>query len=450
MAFLNSHTAFNLKSESDIFSVPSTQNSIEEGYFQEYRPITPIIERAPIEFLIPGQTMEYLDLSFTTLHLQVMICKIDGTNLDAENIEYRNSQNVLVPAVPGSIVAPINNFMHSLFNNVQVSLNKKCITSTSNLYHYRAYIENLLNYGNEAKKSHLSSIIWEKDMAGNMDVLTERNEGFSKRKKMFSNSKIVDVEGVLHCDLFTQNKHLPNGIELMIKLFRNKDTFCLMSDEDRYKICIKEATLKIRKLKYNPTLMIAHAKTLLQTTAKFPITRVEIKTGTLPRYVQNKTLDNLFLGQLPKRVIVGFVKSDAFNGAVDLNPYNFQNFGLNYINIVTDSYIRADGYRPNFTEDLYISCYNALFNATGILHNNTGNDISRAEYPNGYCLIPFDLTPDISAHEKHWNIQKSGSLGIDLRFAEPLSSTVTVIVFAEFDNLVEIDKDRNIITDYIS
>jgi hypothetical protein len=191
-----------------------------------------------------------------------MICKNDGTNLDTENIEYRNSQNILVPAVPGSIVAPINNFMHSLFNNVQVSLNKKCITSSSNLYHYRAYIENLLNYGHEAKKSHLSSIIWEKDRAGDMDSQTNRNEGFSKRKKRFSSSKVVDMEGVLHCDFFNQNKHLPNGVELMIKLFRNKDTFCLMGDEDRYKICIKEATLKIRKMKYNPTLMIAHAKTL--------------------------------------------------------------------------------------------------------------------------------------------------------------------------------------------
>jgi hypothetical protein len=154
MAFINSHTSFNLKSESDIFSVPSTQNSIEEGYFQEYRPITPIVERGPIEFMIPGQTMEYLDLSFTTLHLQVMVSKIDGTHLDGETIEYRNSQNVLVPAVPGSVVAPVNNLMHSLFNNVQVSLNKKCITSSSNLYHYRAYIENLLNYGSEAKKSY--------------------------------------------------------------------------------------------------------------------------------------------------------------------------------------------------------------------------------------------------------------------------------------------------------
>lgn len=450
MAFLHSHNTFNLKSESDIFSVPTTQNSVEEGYFQEYRPITPLIDGTPIEFLIPGQTMEYLDLSFTRLYLLVHLSRLDGSNLVEDIPAYRNSAGVAVAAIPGDNVAPINNLMHSLFNNVQVSLNKKCVTSPSTMYHYRAYIENLLNYGSEAKKTHLSSIIWERDTSGFMDTLTSRNEGFTQRRKRFSGSRTIDIEGSFHCDLFTQNKHLPNGIEVMIKLFRNKDGFCLMSTEDNFKISIKEATLKIRKMKYNPTLMIAHAKTLLQATAKFPITRVEMKSGTLPRYVQSKTLDNLFLGQLPKRVIVGLVKSDAFNGALDLNPYNFQHFKLNYINIITDSYIRSEGYRPNFDEQLYISCYNALFNATGILNSNSGNDISRDEYPDGYCLFPFDLTPDISAHENHWNIQKSGSLGIDLRFAEPLDSTVTVIVFAEFDNLIEIDKDRNIITDYVS
>lgn len=111
-------------------------------------------------------------------------------------------------------------------------------------------------------------------------------------------------------------------------------------------------------------------------------------------------------------------------------------------------HIRGDGYKPDFDRDLYIPCYNALFNATGILRNNSGIAISREDYPNGFCLIPFDLTPDISAHEKHWNIPKTGSLGIDLRFAEPLNSTVTVIIFAEFDNLIEIDKDRNVIIDY--
>jgi hypothetical protein len=196
--------------------------------------------------------------------------------------------------------------------------------------------------------------------------------------------------------------------------------------------------------------MIAHAKTMLYTTAKYPITRIEVKTITLPRYIQSKTKNNLFLGPLPKRIIIGLVKSDAFNGHHDLNPYNFNHFDLNYVNVIADSYLQTEAFKPNFEQELYISCYNSLFMSTGIQNSDSGNDISRKEYPNGYCLIPFDLTPDIGAHEKYWNVQKTGSLGIDLRFGQPLECTVTVVVFAEFENLIEIDKDRNIIIDYSS
>lgn len=431
-------SVFNLKTESDVFSMPGTQNTIEEGYFQEYRPITPLNDDAPIEFLIPTQTMEYLDLSYTKLHLKVQITKTDGTDLVTTTT-----------LVPGDTVGPINNFLHSLFNNVQLFLNKKSIGSSANMYHYRAYIENLLNYGSEAKNTHLGSVVWAKDTAGSMDSLETGNSGFTKRKNWFSRSKVVDIEGNLHCDFFNQNKHLLNGVEVTIKLNRNKNALCLMSDKvGDYKINIKEALLHVRKLKYNPTVMIAHAKTLLHTTAKYPITRVEMKAITIPRYVQNKTLDNLFLGQLPKRIIVGLVSSTAFNGSGTMNPFNFHNYGLTSVNIVSDSYIHTTSYKPDFTKSHYISCYNGLYTSTGKYYKDSGNDISRYEYPYGYCLFAFDLTPDLCASQ--WNIQRSGSLGIDLCFANALESSVMAIVFAEFDNLVEIDKDRNIMTDYNS
>ena len=53
-----------------------------------------------------------------------------------------------------ALVAPVNNFLHSLFNQVDVFFNEKAVSPPSNSYAYRAYIETLLNYSNEAKKSH--------------------------------------------------------------------------------------------------------------------------------------------------------------------------------------------------------------------------------------------------------------------------------------------------------
>lgn len=269
---------FNLKTESDIFSTPAVQNTIEEGYFQEYRPITPLNDDSPIEFLIPPQTLEYLDLSLTILHLKIQITKSNGDALDDD--------------ISNDVVAPINNVLHSLFGNVQLFLNKKCISSY-NHYHYKAYMENLLNYGSDAKRTHLGSEIWEKDSSSYMDSMKKsENRGFHSRHVMFSKSQIVDLEGILHCDIFNQNKHMLNGVELMLKLQRNKNSLCLMSASvSDYKMSIKEAYLTIRKLRYNPSVLIAHAKTLLHTTAKYSISRVEIKAITIPTFVQSKTLD---------------------------------------------------------------------------------------------------------------------------------------------------------------
>ena len=43
---------------------------------------------------------------------------------------------------------------------------------------------------------------------------------------------------------------------------------------------------------------------------------------------------------------------------------------------------------------------------------------------------------------------KSGNLRIELQFTKSLPATVKVIVYAEFDNLIEINGLREVVTDY--
>lgn len=160
-------------------------------------------------------------------------------------------------------------------------------------------------------------------------------------------------------------------------------------------------------------------------------------------------MDNIFLSQLPQRVILGCVNSTAYNGSITENPYNFRPFGLNYLSLYMDSVqIPSKPLQPNFSNNLYTEAYHTLFSGTGIHFSNEGNTISYDDYKNGYCLYAFDLTPDISGHESHWNLQKNGSLRAELRFDEPLNETIVVILYAEFQNLIEINKNRDIILDY--
>jgi len=41
-----------------------------------------------------------------------------------------------------------------------------------------------------------------------------------------------------------------------------------------------------------------------------------------------------------------------------------------------------------------------------------------------------------------------GSVRLALKFAAALAATVTVIAYAEFENVIEVDRDRNVIFDF--
>ena len=48
----------------------------------------------------------------------------------------------------------------------------------------------------------------------------------------------------------------------------------------------------------------------------------------------------------------------------------------------------------------------------------------------------------------HFNLSRQGSVRLDMKFAVALPHTVTVIVYAEFENVIEIDHHRNIVLDF--
>ena len=65
--------------------------------------------------------------------------------------------------------APVNLLLHSMFSQVDVTLNGTLISSSTNTYPYRSMLETLLSYGEDAKKSQLTSELFYKDEASNMD-----------------------------------------------------------------------------------------------------------------------------------------------------------------------------------------------------------------------------------------------------------------------------------------
>ena len=171
------------------------------------------------------------------------------------------------------------------------------------------------------------------------------------------------------------------------------------------------------------------------------------KTYTIPAGNLDGNHKKLFTGQLPTRLVIGRVDNDAFNGRYTKNPYNFTNFALSEISIHHDVSQPIRPLKPNYAGRQHIQEFMRLFCGTGKENRNEGNTIAREDYPRGYALYAFDLSPDL-AEEGHINLAKQGTVRVELKFWAALPNTVTVVAYAEFENVIEIDRNRNVIYDF--
>ena len=472
------------KSEVDLFRVPPTQQSLERGRWIDYAPLSSVENaNSAITFLIAG-TDEYVDLSKTILTVTGKITKKDGTSkLDG------NDQ---------SNVAPVNNFLHSLFRQVDVYLNGKQVTPAMGTYAYRSYIETLLNYDVSAKQSQFSSALYYKDTAGQMDkvgalassktlnyktpsadpaaagtnasdklyVPESGNVGFAKRHQFIKNGNRFVLSGPIFSDIFMTDRLLLNMMDLKVVLNRSSDAFSLMdlnSTAIEPKVQLSDVVLKVRKVRVDQLVSDGVERMLKQTPAFYPIRRVECKILTIPANLPNVRQDNIFSGIIPNLFLVGLVHVDASTGEYDKNPYNFQHFGVTSVSLtangqeipfklLTLKYPKDPNGKIDPAKDTELDfdeAYNTLFSGTGKIYSNAGLDITREDYPGGYALYAFDLTPDMCKSADYFNTVQRGSLTLALTFGESKDHAIGMVCYGDFENIIRIDSERNAIYDVL-
>ena len=214
--------------------------------------------------------------------------------------------------------------------------------------------------------------------------------------------------------------------------------------------------------------------------------------------------EKLFSGQLPTRIVIGLVNNQAFNGHREQNPFNFINFNLQEIGLYLDGQQQHSvrPIQPNFASWQYIRAYNTIFSGTGKLGSDEGLFVLRPSSSSSssrrvrkrICLVTRLIWLLISAKTItlvfNFNLQEiglyldgqqqhsvrpiqpnfaswhyirayntifsgTGKLGSDarsvrlaLKFRQALAVTVTVIAYAEFENVIEIDRNRNVVFDF--
>ena len=353
-----------------------------------------LTEMRPIEFTVRAENSNYINLANTFLYVRASVSAADETDLEAD-VE----------------IASKCNFLHTIWSQIDVYINRSLVTQSNNNYSYRAYIENLLCFGQDTKSSQLSAVLRYPNTAGQFDTRGDANSGYTTRKALAAQSNQIDMMGRLHVDLSFQNWYFLNRIEIRLPLIRSKDRFCLYGNAAECKVSLKEVVLFVHKVKPNSSIQLAHTKALQLATAKDPLRRAEIKSFTVPMGNQSITKENLFLGQLSTRIVVGVVDNDAYNGTIQKSPFNFKHNNINFIIIYHDGVqIFSKPLQPGFSNDRFIRRDMHLFTQTGQYYRDTGNAISREQFKNGCALFAFDLTPQLDSAEVGYELIKHGNI----------------------------------------
>lgn len=66
----------------------------------------------------------------------------------------------------------------------------------------------------------------------------------------------------------------------------------------------------------------------------------------------------------------------------------------------------------------------------------------------GCFIIIFDLTPDGCASDGHTSLSDKGNNRIDLKCDEALAEGVTILLYQELDANIQIDRLRNVTTNF--
>jgi hypothetical protein len=294
-------------------------------------------------------------------------------------------------------------------------------------------------------------------ISGRERALAGLNKGLQKRMQIIAGSQRVWMRIYLESEFFKIDKYIPNGVEMKLKLVRSKPEYCLRAHQaaanpQKYRVLIHEPLLWIQKSKVIPEVYAGQNEEIYKQPATYFVNRQVVRPFTIPIGTTSYALENVTTGQIPKRLIFGFVRSDALDGDYTRSPFNFQHLNLQraavYIHGVSYPTIPYapvyDGNQPTWARE-----YDGLFTTLGIGHGNRGIEISREDYPNGNCLYAFDLTSNLSsADDSTLKLKKSGNPRLEFQLGEATGYAITCLVFTVYDHYIKIDGDRQVHTSF--
>jgi hypothetical protein len=147
--------------------------------------------------------------------------------------------------------------------------------------------------------------------------------------------------------------------------------------------------------------------------------------------------NNLFTNEVPRRIIIGLVDHDAYNGHNKKSPFDFKNFDVQQISIM------CSGRTFPYTQ------YNLEYgvNKYSRPYHDMCENLSLGMFKRGWNIYVFNLTNSLD-NEPGFELIKDGTTSINIKFrSRTPNGGITLIAYGEVDSLLLVDKNRHITSD---
>ena len=307
----------------NLFDVPEADYRYEAFCDVVFQPALTDIQ--PITFSIPASD-DYCDRNELRFQIKGRLtdpaAEYQGLKANLTNSDANNTRNTYC----------VNNFGHSIFRDMTLSMNGVLMTEQSNTYHYRAYLETLLNYSREEGASKLAPQGW----VNQLNVIAEMgatgaNSDTHNAADWSGNTELRALTSRLLSEnwpTFIIRPHLPPlktgkclvpGVQLDFELLLNPNMVYLMGTPNKGTLNDKKfpaihnedikVTLLIRKMTLNASVYVRLQKErqMGKKIVRYPVVRSEIRTFSFDGRTTQWEQDNVFVGRFPDRAMVGLL-----------------------------------------------------------------------------------------------------------------------------------------------
>lgn len=415
-----------------------------------------------LKFLIQGNE-NFIDLeeSYIRLVLKLTGKGVSGTGSSATDVSIKYSD------LPNSGLTVVNNIAHSIFRWVRVKLGNTNISLGDGDYPYKVYQQLLTNTNRDSQDTYFGVTGWERDIAEFFDEqigkdATDQTKPFCKNRSAVDRRKFYfdhdDGVGEFymkpHIGLCFLKNNIPPYLDIEFELSRH-DTpnFYLKTklSNNNFRIQIIDAKYFVKRLRASVRYVSDMEKMFAEHPIVWRINEGHVTTCTIPSSVSNYVNDNLFHGNVPRRIAIALVGTENYNGDWKKNPFNFEHFNVTNIRLLKNG---LEYPHPETITDFKnqpeksMDAYHRMMTSFGSDYSDHVVPIKRFDYARGYTFFSFFMAPDQDFGSTVKGANKPSQIRVELRFDGATAKAIQMIVFYESETTVTIDHLRRVVVEH--